>query len=41
MQFLGKHAGIKDENEAMAGEDDQLQYSLWPELDWQGEKLFF
>lgn len=33
LHFLGKHASVKDENEAMAGEDDRLQYSLGSGLD--------
>lgn len=39
LNTLGKHARDKDEDEAVAGEDDQLQPSRGSELVGQGEQL--
>lgn len=39
LHILGKHACVKDENEAMAGEDDRLQLHRGSDLGGQGKML--
>lgn len=39
LHILGKHARVKDEDEAMAGEDDRVKLHCGSELGGQGERL--